>query len=175
MCHYNYTDAKRSAEFVTALQYIQNLSPINPLCLLKWHPHSENILFWLQNRYWNIKGMGKGLENRDYGRGDPLRWPHSTLYPQKLALTSPTSGGRQVGIVRLRTTATEFSFFLWERVKTVRRLSLHFPLEPSTPHFPYFVHLNSYPLYCNFQPFRIQNTMFIFSFCHKSLLHNHSI
>jgi hypothetical protein len=28
-----------------------------------------------------------------------------------LALTSPTSGGLSVGIVRLRTTATEFSFF----------------------------------------------------------------
>ena len=29
------------------------------------------------------------------------------LYPQKLALTSPTSGGRSVGIVRSRTKATE--------------------------------------------------------------------
>jgi hypothetical protein len=29
------------------------------------------------------------------------------LYLQKLALTSPTSGGRSVGIVRLRTKATE--------------------------------------------------------------------
>jgi len=32
------------------------------------------------------------------------------LYPQKLALTSPTGGGRSVGIVRVRTKATEFSF-----------------------------------------------------------------
>ena len=30
------------------------------------------------------------------------------LYPQKLALTSPTSGGRSVGMVRSRTKATEF-------------------------------------------------------------------
>jgi hypothetical protein len=30
------------------------------------------------------------------------------LYPQKLALTSPTSGGRSVDIVRSRTQATEF-------------------------------------------------------------------
>jgi len=30
------------------------------------------------------------------------------LYPQKLALTSPTCGGRSVGIVRSRTKATEF-------------------------------------------------------------------
>ena len=32
------------------------------------------------------------------------------LYPQKLALTLPTGGGRSVGIVRSRTKATEFSF-----------------------------------------------------------------
>jgi hypothetical protein len=38
-----------------------------------------------------------------------MRWPRNTLYPQKLVLTSPTSGGRSVGIIRLRTTATEFS------------------------------------------------------------------
>jgi len=31
------------------------------------------------------------------------------LCPQKLALTSPTGGGRSVGIVRVRTKATEFS------------------------------------------------------------------
>jgi hypothetical protein len=36
-----------------------------------------------------------------------LRWPRDTLYPLKLELTSPTSGGRSVGIVRLRTKATE--------------------------------------------------------------------
>jgi hypothetical protein len=51
---------------------------------------------------------GFGLENREYGRGDPLRSPRNTLYPQKLALTSPTCGGRSVGIVRLRTKITEF-------------------------------------------------------------------
>jgi hypothetical protein len=44
---------------------------------------------------------GCGLEKREYGRADPLRWPHDTFYPQLLALTSPTSGGRSVGIVRL--------------------------------------------------------------------------
>jgi hypothetical protein len=30
------------------------------------------------------------------------------LYPQKLALTSPTGGSRSVGMVRSRTKATEF-------------------------------------------------------------------
>jgi len=35
------------------------------------------------------------------------------LYPQKLALTSPTGGCRSVGIVRMRTKATEFVCFLF--------------------------------------------------------------
>jgi hypothetical protein len=50
---------------------------------------------------------GSGLEIREYGRRDPSRWPRGTPYPQKLALSSPTSGGRSVGIVRSRTKATE--------------------------------------------------------------------
>jgi hypothetical protein len=51
---------------------------------------------------------GSCLENREYGRGDPLRWPRDTLYPQTFALTSPTCGGRSVGIVRLRAKTMEF-------------------------------------------------------------------
>ena len=43
------------------------------------------------------------------------------LYPQKLALTSPTGDGRSVGIVRARTKATEFSLYAysltpWSRI-----------------------------------------------------------
>jgi hypothetical protein len=63
-----------------------------PLNLVK---KIEELLEW--------KSSGSGLENRVNGRRDPLRWPLDTLYPQKLALTSATSGGRSVGIVRLRT------------------------------------------------------------------------
>jgi hypothetical protein len=49
------------------------------------------------------------------GRGNSLRWPRYTFYPQRLALTSPTSSGRSVVIVRLRTTATEFSLvYTWQ-------------------------------------------------------------
>jgi hypothetical protein len=40
---------------------------------------------------------GSSIENREYGHGNPLSWPCDTLYLQKLALTSPTSGGRSVG------------------------------------------------------------------------------
>jgi hypothetical protein len=36
-----------------------------------------------------------------------------TFYLQNLALTSPTSGGRSVGIVCSRTKATEFSVYVW--------------------------------------------------------------
>jgi hypothetical protein len=53
------------------------------------------------------KSSGSGLEIRYYGRKDPSRWLRGTLYPQKLALTSPTSGGRSVRIVRSRTQTTE--------------------------------------------------------------------
>jgi hypothetical protein len=55
------------------------------------------------------KSSGSSLENRDYDRRASSRWPRGTMYPQKLALTSLTSGGRSVGIVRSRTQATEIS------------------------------------------------------------------
>jgi hypothetical protein len=54
------------------------------------------------------KSSDSGLESREYGRRDPSRWPRGTLYPLKLALTSPTSGVHPVSIVRSRTQATEF-------------------------------------------------------------------
>jgi hypothetical protein len=53
------------------------------------------------------KSSGSCLESREYGRRDPLRWPRRTLYLQTLALTSATSSGRSVSIVRSRTQATE--------------------------------------------------------------------
>jgi hypothetical protein len=57
------------------------------------------------------KSSGSCLENREYGHRDPSRWPRGTLYPQKLAITSPTSDGRSVGIVRSRTQTMEFVCF----------------------------------------------------------------
>jgi hypothetical protein len=56
------------------------------------------------------KRSGSGLENREYGRRDSSRWPRGNLYPQKLTLTSSTSGGRSVGIVRPWTKATEWYY-----------------------------------------------------------------
>jgi hypothetical protein len=63
------------------------------------------------------KGSGFCLEIRDCGRRGICRADYaSLLYPQKLALTSPMSVDRSVGIVRSRTLATEFvvfSFFIF--------------------------------------------------------------
>jgi hypothetical protein len=76
---------------------------------------SENVnsypsfhIYVSENDY--SKHTGAGVENLEYGRRDPSRWPRGTLCPQKLALTSPTSGGRSVGTVLSRIQATEFSF-----------------------------------------------------------------
>jgi hypothetical protein len=62
------------------------------------------------------KRSGCGLEIRQYGRREPSRWPRGTLYPQKLTLISPPSGGCSVGIVRSRTQATEFIFFFFQNI-----------------------------------------------------------
>jgi hypothetical protein len=49
---------------------------------------------------------------------DSLRWPRDTLYPLKLALTSPTSGGLSVGIILLRTKAMEFVCFMTDIISS---------------------------------------------------------
>jgi hypothetical protein len=58
------------------------------------------------------KSSGSFLEIPEYGRRDQSCWPRFTFYPQKLAITSPTSGCRSIGIVRSQTQATEFSLSL---------------------------------------------------------------
>jgi hypothetical protein len=58
------------------------------------------------------KVSGSGPENRDYGRrGSAALTTRHPSIRKSLALTSPTSGGRSVSIVRSRTQATEFFFF----------------------------------------------------------------
>jgi hypothetical protein len=54
-----------------------------------------------------------GLENQDYGpRGSAALTLRHPFYPQKLALTSPTSSGRCVGIVRSRPKVTDLVSYL---------------------------------------------------------------
>jgi hypothetical protein len=77
---------------------------------------SEQCCIYLENCIWILVLAAcctshSGLEKREYGRGDPSHWPRYTIYPQKLALTSPTSGGRSVAIVRSLTKVTDFVFF----------------------------------------------------------------
>jgi hypothetical protein len=69
------------------------------------------------------KSSGSGLETREYGRRNPSSWPRGTLYPRKLALISPTSGGGSVGIVRSLTQVTKvlmFTFILFTYIGKLR-------------------------------------------------------
>jgi hypothetical protein len=53
------------------------------------------------------KSIASGLENRNYGIGDPPRYYATPVYQQKLALTSQGNGGCSVGIARSRTKCTK--------------------------------------------------------------------
>jgi hypothetical protein len=59
--------------------------------------HCQYTIFG-EGRYVLVQGPS-GLEIREYGHGDPSRWPRGTPL---------TSGDRSVGIVGSRTQATEF-------------------------------------------------------------------
>jgi hypothetical protein len=52
-----------------------------------------------------------GVENWDYGHGDPMRWPCDTLYPQ-------TSSGHLVGIIGSETKAMELLLLLLYDIRT---------------------------------------------------------
>jgi hypothetical protein len=55
------------------------------------------------------------------------------LYPQNLAVTSPTSGGRSVGIVRSRIEATEFSYLVIIIIIIFTLLADTFPEQDNNP------------------------------------------
>jgi hypothetical protein len=57
------------------------------------------------------------------GHGDSLRCPRDTLCPLKLALTSPTSGGRSVGIVGWWTKPRSFFPILYLTISKKQSLS----------------------------------------------------
>jgi hypothetical protein len=76
---------------------------------LEWGPLS---LLSTTEEVLGRNSSGSGLEIREYGRGDPLCRPRDNVNPQNLALTSPTSGGRSVGIVHSRTQTMEFVLFV---------------------------------------------------------------
>jgi hypothetical protein len=61
--------------------------------------------------FWILYTVGSGLEIREYGHVDQSRQPRSTLYPQTLALTLPTSTVAR-SVYFASHGATEFSFSL---------------------------------------------------------------
>jgi hypothetical protein len=80
----------------------------------------EELLEW--------KSSGFSLKTEINGRWNSWRWPRDNFYPQRLALTSPTSGGRSVGIVRLRTKGTEF-VQIYFRLSTTRKIRYEIKLK----------------------------------------------
>jgi hypothetical protein len=92
------------------------------------------------------KSSASCLERREYGSRDPSRWPPGTLYPQKLAQISPTSGDRSGSIVGSWTQATEF--FNWctthctiREVGTRRHRKLNLETEIQQLHEQFYRHL----------------------------------
>jgi hypothetical protein len=71
-----------------------------PLCLVNT---TEELLQWKSSGFGSSKSILTAVGSWHVHHATPL-------YPQKLALTSPTCGGRSVCIIRLWTKAMEFSF-----------------------------------------------------------------
>jgi hypothetical protein len=97
-----------------------------------------HVFFGIASVFCTISGSG--LENRKHSRRDPSRWPRGTLYPQKLVPTSPTTGGRSVGVVRSRTQFF-FIFSFSDSVYSELHLCLSHKYQPRLSEVPhtYFV------------------------------------
>jgi hypothetical protein len=74
---------------------------------LKWGPLS---LVSTTEELHERRSSGSGLENREYGIGIHYADHVAPSIRKKLALASPTRGGRSIGIVRSRTQVMEFFF-----------------------------------------------------------------
>jgi hypothetical protein len=88
-------------------QYVNLIKPYDMNGLLLWSSVQSSCLQIHRSRV-RFLALPDFLRSSGSGTGST----HDTLYPQKLALISPTNGGRSVGIVRLRTKATEIFFMI---------------------------------------------------------------
>jgi hypothetical protein len=91
------------------LQAFTSLLPILRYYIITFHVQVQSHIF-VPNRIAKCKPNGtsivddsikiqrdslnSGIEDREYGRRDPLWWQSNNLHPQNVALTSPTSRGR---------------------------------------------------------------------------------
>jgi hypothetical protein len=71
------------------------------------------------------KSSSPGLENREYGRRDPSHCPRNTV-SKKLALTSPTSGGRAAVMVRSRTKPRSYYYYYENKRDTAFQFRAYF-------------------------------------------------
>jgi hypothetical protein len=76
-------------------------------CEKYWVWNGVHSASWVQLSSYLEEKVATSVKKIEITAVDPPRWLRDTLYPQKLALTSLTSSGRSVGIVRSRTKATE--------------------------------------------------------------------
>jgi hypothetical protein len=121
-----------ATDYFTSL-YFWMIFATHSLRLIYHLPNPFPKITWFtgeSRKHLQVIGCRAGLSylQRNIFHGVPLRWPRDTLYPQKLALYLPASGGRSVGIIRLRTKATEFRFSFFS-----------FYLLLSSPNFPIMI------------------------------------
>jgi hypothetical protein len=88
---------------------------------------------------WRKKERLRSKRTEINGRGNSLRWPHNTLYPQKLPLTSPKSGGLSVVIVRLWTNAKEFR--LGKRNQSMNKSASHVLVNESSKYVNNYINM----------------------------------
>jgi hypothetical protein len=125
-------------------KYVNLISALNSSCLIREVKAPPKLLGYFDSRhyqiFWEVEGLERGtlslasateelpkressgscLEKQRYGCRDPLHWSRDTLYPQKLVLPSPTSGGHSVVVVRSRTKATELLVIYTYQLSTNR-------------------------------------------------------
>jgi hypothetical protein len=98
-----YFKVPRHFRQILMVRILNVLQELNGSICLQIHIHcASNFVNVTVNRGGTFRFRKSRILHRD-----PSRWPRGTLYLQKLALISPTSGSRSVGIIRLRTNATE--------------------------------------------------------------------